>query len=54
MKTHIVEFYLDYFNNYLTPAGIAPDYGLTESQARRLIEIGRELHETQVAQSRSR
>ena len=41
MKQTLIEFYLDYFNNYLTVSKIAQDYGLSESVALLLIDAGR-------------
>ena len=40
------EIYLDYANNYLTARVFGEHNGLTESQAKRLIDLGRECHET--------
>lgn len=39
-----INFYLDWFNNYLTVAKIAEHYGYSEKTALGLIERGRELH----------
>ena len=36
------EFFLDYWDNYLTVAKIAESYGITEKHALELIEKGRE------------
>jgi len=41
------EFFLDYFNNYLTVAKIAEHYGITEAEARYAIDVGRDIHESQ-------
>ena len=43
MKNEFIEFYLDWVNNYLSPAKMASDYGITESHCKALINIGREL-----------
>jgi len=44
----LIKFYLDYANNYLTPAGIATAYGFTVEFARSAIVEGRRLHELNV------
>ena len=36
-----VEFYLDYFNNYLTVQATADAYGINKETANRLINLGR-------------
>lgn len=38
--------YLDWFNNYLTVAAFASAYGITESRATDLINLGRAEHES--------
>lgn len=48
MKKQLIEFYLDWVNNYLSPAKMASDYGITESQCKTLINIGRELCNAEV------
>ena len=35
------EFYIDYFNNYLTVQSIADAYGISQETANRLINLGR-------------
>lgn len=47
MKQHLINFYLDYLNNYLTAHKMAEDYGLTYTEANALIEIGRKYHHEQ-------
>lgn len=46
MRQKLIEAYLDWFNNYLTVALFAEHNGLTENQAMKFIELGKELHET--------
>lgn len=41
--------YLDYSNNYLTARVYAEHNGISETQARAVIELGRALHESHVA-----
>lgn len=45
MKKQLIEFYLDWVNNYVTLSKMAEAYGLTNPQAQKLIELGRELNE---------
>jgi hypothetical protein len=49
MKKKLIAFYLDWTNNWLTISAFAEHYGLSEFHAQQLIEIGRQLHEEQVA-----
>lgn len=44
MKQHLINFFLDYFNNYLTVTKMAEDYGITKDECNQLIEIGRKYH----------
>lgn len=44
MRETLIKAYLDFWNNYLTVAVYAEHNGLTESQAQRLIDLGRELY----------
>tara|TARA_R110000765_G_scaffold96963_1_gene182555 strand:+ start:921 stop:1079 length:159 start_codon:yes stop_codon:yes gene_type:complete len=39
-----IEFYLDYFNNYLTVQAISDVYGISESLSHKLINLGRKLN----------
>lgn len=48
MKQHLINFYLDYFNNYLTVHKLAEDYGITYTEANTLINAGRKYHHEQV------
>lgn len=43
-QQHIVDFYLDYFNNYLTIAKIAEHRGISIELATSLINEGRLLN----------
>ena len=47
-KKAIIEFYLDYVNNYVSTTRIAEDYGFTVEFVRAAISEGRLLHELQV------
>jgi|TARA_R110000868_G_C10596404_1_gene740052 hypothetical protein len=42
MNKQIIEFYLDWVNNYLTVETMAEHHGLDVEHARTLIKIGRE------------
>lgn len=39
----LIDTYLDWRNNYLTVARFAEDIGLSEEQAKRLIELARDV-----------
>jgi hypothetical protein len=45
MKKHLINFYLDRINNYLTVEKIAEHNGLTVTEAKALIKAGRKYHE---------
>lgn len=38
---HLEQIYLDYVNNFLTVAGFASFYGITELHAAQLIDLAR-------------
>lgn len=42
-RDYLINEYLDFKNNYLTPALFAEHKGMTENQARILIDLGRDL-----------
>jgi hypothetical protein len=44
MREQLVDWFLDYMNNFCTVAGFADHYGISEKQAIKLLELGRELH----------
>ncbi len=44
MKDKLIEFYMDYANNYLTVTKMAEDYGLSLQECKSLIEIGRKYY----------
>lgn len=48
MKTALINFYLDWVNNYLTVARMLEDYELSEDDWRTLINLGRKYHERNV------
>lgn len=45
MKQAIIDFYLDWVNNYLTLAKIAEDYNISPTDANILILMGKGYHE---------
>lgn len=51
MKNKLMDMFLDYFNNFLSVERFAEYYGLTEAKARRVIKIGRDLHERRVTKN---
>lgn len=44
MKQAIEALYLDYFNNFLSVSCFAEHYGITETQAERVIDLGRKIN----------
>lgn len=48
MKTKLANMFLDWFNNFLTIERFASYYEVDEEKARRIIEIGRRIHEKRV------
>ncbi len=46
IRTKIVNTYLDYRNNYLTIETFADHNGMTETHAKALVDLGRELFNT--------
>jgi hypothetical protein len=47
MKNTLIEFYLDWVNNYLSVSKMADAYGLSFEVTVNLIEIGKNLHEVE-------
>ena len=45
MKQKLITLFLDYFNNFLTVERFASYHGMSEEKARRVICLGRKLHE---------
>lgn len=45
MKQQLINFYLDYLNNYISAAKIAEHNGLDLLEANTLINMGRRYHE---------
>tara|TARA_R110002167_G_scaffold363069_1_gene582813 strand:+ start:366 stop:554 length:189 start_codon:yes stop_codon:yes gene_type:complete len=48
MSTQVIDFYLDWFNNYLTIDKIAEHHGLDVDDAKALISMGRYMHNRHV------
>lgn len=46
MRQTLINAYLDYVNNYLTIEKYAEHNGLTNEQANRLIDLGRDIYIT--------
>tara|TARA_R110000851_G_scaffold86723_3_gene188846 strand:- start:1535 stop:1723 length:189 start_codon:yes stop_codon:yes gene_type:complete len=44
MSVQVIDFYLDWFNNYLTVEKIAEHHGLDVDDAKALISMGRHMH----------
>ena len=54
MKEKLIEFYLDWVNNWLSTVRMAEHYGLTKRECQELIEMGRKYHEENVERSKNR
>jgi len=50
MKKTLIEFYLDWKNNFLTISRMAEYYGLEVTTCDELVEIGRQLHKESIKQ----
>jgi len=48
MNKQIIEFYLDWVNNYLTVETMAEHHGLDVDDAKALISMGRYMHHRHV------
>ena len=48
MNKQIIEFYLDWVNNYLTVETMAEHHGLDVDDAKTLISMGRYMHHRHV------
>jgi hypothetical protein len=46
-RQYLIDEYLDFKNNYLTPELFAEHRGMTEEQGKKLIDLGRELFNTE-------
>lgn len=44
IKKAAIDFYLDWFNNFINPESMAQHYEMTTQQCIELINIGREWH----------
>lgn len=44
IRVCLIDFYLDWVNNYLTVEKMAEHYSITEEQCSALIDTGRDLH----------
>ena len=44
MRNKLRSMYLDWFNNFMTLTAFAEHYNITYEEARRVIGIGRKLH----------
>ena len=47
---YLIAFYLDWLNNWLTPAAMAEHYGVTVGECTALINAGRALHYERAAE----
>jgi hypothetical protein len=44
MREQLSKWFLDYMNNFCTVAGFAEHYGISEIQAKQVLELGRAIH----------
>lgn len=44
MKQHLIDFYLDWVNNWLSTVEMAKHYGLTKRECQELIDLGMKYH----------
>lgn len=44
IRDNLIKVYLDWMNNFITIPAFADYYGVTEDEAKKIIEIGRKLH----------
>lgn len=49
LKQELINFYLDWVNNFASLSRVAEHYSITESEADQLIDMGRKYHEENVA-----
>ena len=45
MKKALIDFYLDYINDFLTTERMAEYYGITKTECSRLVIMGKKYHE---------
>ncbi len=48
MGVQLIDFYMDWFNNYLTVEKIAEHHGIGVDDAEALIKMGRYMHQRHV------
>jgi len=51
MSVQVIDFYLDWVNNYLTVEKIAEHHGLDVDDARTLITMGRYMHHRHIEEA---
>lgn len=54
MKKALIEFYLDWVNNFITMSYMADHYGITLKECHKLILLGRKYHEAHVARIKNK
>ena len=45
IRKNLIDVYLDWINNFITIPAFADYYGLSESEAKAIIDLGRKLHD---------
>lgn len=48
LRQQLADLYLEWVNDWITVECFAEYYGLTEEQAKTVIELGRQIHEENV------
>lgn len=48
LKIQLADLFLQYINDFLTLQSFASFYGMSESSAKKLIDVGRDFHEERV------
>lgn len=54
MKKKIEELYLDFVNYFLTVKSFAEHYNVSEIKAKRIINLGKKLHERRFSNERQK
>lgn len=45
IRKNLIDVYLDWVNNFITIPAFADYYGVSESEAKAIIDLGRKLHD---------
>lgn len=53
LRNALADAFLDYLNDYITVAGFAMDYGLSNEEAMQVLQLGKAFHEKRAANAKS-